>query len=1284
MGKRNWINWKKKAGMILCLGWGLPANGDLVITEFMADNSGAGRTDEDGAPSDWIEIYNAGNEAESTLGYTLSDNANNLQKWTFPDVSIPAGGYLIVYASGKDRAVPGSELHTNFSLAAGGEYLGLMKPDGATLTSSFHPEYPQQYEDVSFGIGSGGAIETETLVAVGDPLKFLVPASDIGTAWRGLGFDDSGWTDANSAVGYGYSGDEEAQIGAGGNVESVMKGVNASIYLRFQFEIAELAAVQELFFKAKVDDGFVVYLNGQQVADYNSPSPIQYNSTATGNGDPTGDYAIHPIDFVGKLVEGENILAIQGLNRSTSNRDFILISELEGEIQDLSAPLIDGYFSEPTPEGPNGPPEYSPPVQVEFSFSSRAFTDDFSLTLSHPDPEAVIRVTTDGSLPSNDPEDPSSEYSGAMSITRSTLVRARAFKERSLDGIGRTEGFIKLAASEASFSSDLPVIMLSSFGAGPPPESGTTIRDDVFMLIFEPDEVTGRTTLDRAPTIATRGGYRKRGSSSATNLKYSMSLETWDEFGNDQDIKPLGFASEADWILSARYFFDRSLMRNTFTYALSNEVGMWAPGTRFVELYNDTSGTEVVSTDYFGVYALMDKIEINKNRVDIEKIDPWETSEPEITGGYIFKNDRSDPGEGTFSVSGFQKGLVNVDPGIGEMNAQQKAYLTGFCNEATVALRASNGINPSTGKHFSEYLDIDEFIQHFWLNIFVMDPDWGRLSQFFHLDRGGKIVAGPMWDYDRTMGSRDGRDDNPLRWEGFKTNYDTSYTWFDPEFEWFGLLFGFNSSHYPPPHPDITLVDPQLKTSRKDIFQRVIDRWFELRSNELAEGGYTSIIDEMSAELTESQARNFARWSENPPGGITGTNYAEPGTSGWEREVSHLRGWLAARAGWIDSQFFSPPVFSQNGGVVAPGYVLSMTADDGSVYYTTDGSDPRASGGLPSASATSSGMLIISETTVVTARAYDGQQWGAPTQATFVVGGGLAGPGNLVISEIMYQPAEPTAAEVAAGFDNNNQFEYLEIYNVSDNPVDLTGVSFTNGFDFEFTGSAITVIPAKGRVLVVRNQAAFEERYGPGLSGIIAGEFANDTGLSGSGERLVLEGAGGVIRDIEYNDKYPWPEAPDGSGPSIVLVSPETIPDGNMGTNWRSSVGALGSAGVGDGVPFVGDPTEDLDGDGFNAFAEYAYGTSDSEATREGEIVMPAISPEGRFTISHPMNLAADDARIIVEISEDLNVWFEAGEMLDLVSEVHGGDGRSTFTFEALSPAVEVQRFFTRLRVLSR
>ena len=119
--------------------------------------------DRDGDFSNWIErstiqILNLSVSA----GWYLTDNASNKTKWQFPAVSIPAQGYLVVFASDKNRRYPGAELHTNFALSADGEYLGLIRPDGATVESEFATAYsPAPAADVAYGLGRDG--ETQRL-----------------------------------------------------------------------------------------------------------------------------------------------------------------------------------------------------------------------------------------------------------------------------------------------------------------------------------------------------------------------------------------------------------------------------------------------------------------------------------------------------------------------------------------------------------------------------------------------------------------------------------------------------------------------------------------------------------------------------------------------------------------------------------------------------------------------------------------------------------------------------------------------------------------------------------------------------------------------------------------------------------------------------------------------------------------------------------------------------------------------------------------------------------------
>ena len=113
-----------------------------LISEFLAANSN-GLRDEDGDASDWIEIHNPTAATINLEGWHLTDNDDNLDKWTFPSVEIAPGGFLMVFASKKDRARVGSELHTDFQLSSGGEYLGLVQPD-LGIASEFASEYPTQ------------------------------------------------------------------------------------------------------------------------------------------------------------------------------------------------------------------------------------------------------------------------------------------------------------------------------------------------------------------------------------------------------------------------------------------------------------------------------------------------------------------------------------------------------------------------------------------------------------------------------------------------------------------------------------------------------------------------------------------------------------------------------------------------------------------------------------------------------------------------------------------------------------------------------------------------------------------------------------------------------------------------------------------------------------------------------------------------------------------------------------------------------------------------------------
>jgi len=125
----------------------------VVISEFVASNT-SGLRDVDGETSDWIELHNGGTAPADLEGWCLTDDPQQVESWCFPKVSIPAGGYLLVFASGKRFSGPDSQLHTSFRLKATKDYLALVRPGGA-VAQEFDP-YPDQKENMAFGLTPGG------------------------------------------------------------------------------------------------------------------------------------------------------------------------------------------------------------------------------------------------------------------------------------------------------------------------------------------------------------------------------------------------------------------------------------------------------------------------------------------------------------------------------------------------------------------------------------------------------------------------------------------------------------------------------------------------------------------------------------------------------------------------------------------------------------------------------------------------------------------------------------------------------------------------------------------------------------------------------------------------------------------------------------------------------------------------------------------------------------------------------------------------------------------------
>ncbi len=941
----------------------------LRINEFVADNDGS-LLDKDGDDSDWIEIHNPGKVATSLSGHFLTDDKDDPTKWAFPDITVPPGGYLLVFASGKDQGIESNELHTNFSLSTGGEYLALTGNDGITPLSSFSPKYPEQVYGISYGNGSttDPVTESQTLVAWPADARWFIPTADIGDSWQLNNFDDSSWKAARTGIGFGYN--FPGFIGTGGNALEEMRGINPSAYIRVPFTLDNPAAVASMTLKLHFEDGVIAYLNGKKILSQSAPNSPVFNSTANDNsnnevraGDAMKEF---DIAFAGNLLAGQNMLSFQMLNRTISSSDVILIPELIAEVQQLPQTTRTGYMLDPTPGRQNSTINFNGLVgDTAFDIDRGFFDAPFNVRIDCPTPGATIIYTLDGSTPTptNGSQSPAPDAntpsSATLTINTTTVLRAAAFKDDFypsnvdtqtylfiddvLDQPAHPPGYplpwrqrngntipgdfemdpqvvgpiytreeLKESLRDLptiSIVTDIPNLFDQQTGIQVnPQDSGPTSerRVSVEMIDFE----------DVAPVQLDAGMLMNGNASRNTNRgKHNFRLAFRNEYGTGRLNFPL-FGNDAP---TER--FNQIILRggngNSWVHPTSavRQYAMytrdqWFRDAHFAMGYPEALQREVhvyFNGLYFGMHHLFERIE-----------EEWSA---ERFGG------TEDDWEGFRIVGGNNIEVIKGTPS--EVSSR-------MLDSWRATLDAAQAGNLS---EVQQYLDLDSFIDYLVLNYHAGNTDWDQnnVRAMRRVNPPGKYM---FFCHDAERAGM-----NALSTGNLSVNSITHSRG--------------GTAHRPTSIDTWLRDDPEYATRFADrVYKHLFNGGALTPENGRAQ--WQARVD----RIRNAMKAESAKWGDHQD--------ANPRTlvdfdRGVDRE---LNTWLPGRTAITISQMrasghypeIDPPLFNRHGGKVASGFGLLMTSDAGNIYYTQDGSDPRLPGG-----AINPGALIVPGAVVQTA-----------------------------------------------------------------------------------------------------------------------------------------------------------------------------------------------------------------------------------------------------------------------------------------------------------------------------
>ena len=946
------------------------------------------------------------------------------------------------------------------------------------------------------------------------------------------------------------------------DLQSRMAGVATSAYVRVPFTVDDPSRFDRLSLLMKYDDGFAAYLNGTLVASRNAPGALGYTSAALG---PRADgIAVVPeeidISAFRHLLQGNgapNVLAVHALNSAASDPDLLVAPEL------IASRTIAGpsYFTTPTPGAANVEGFLDYVRDVHFSVDRGILSAPTTIDITTATPGATIVYTTDGSIPTLTngiavaAPDAATAPLARITVNKTTTLRATAFRINYIPTNVDTQTYVFVSSvlsqpnvqpAGAYWDTQMDPNVVNAGQTYSVADALTSIP--TMSLVLPDADVFGPNGIYRNPLA--RGDAWER----ATSVEYFDPADPAARFQIDAGVRIQGGVSRdpSRPKKSLRLFFREQYGQGKLDFPL---FGEFSGAREFDSIvlrgghnysWANAGGTPVERSDY-----LRDEFS--------RRTQAAMTGKPVARGTFV-----------QLYINGLYWGLYNVTEQPDENWASE--HFGGADEDYDVLQPDNNGglevLSGTADAWNALFAAADAAVASGGV---IDDAEYASLRQRVDVDNLIDYMLGIIYRGDTDAPTLIGNGISPRNFYAVRSRLPGGLFQFQT---WDGEL-SMDQLNIDRTETAGNLNPARLYQqlrSNAEFRQLVADRAYQhlFHGGALSVATATQRLQALKAEIDKAIVGESARWGDakREPPGMRDTDWL--GEMNWL-----LNTYLPQRSNIVLSQLRTdfpmlntlPPEFringaARHGGQVNPGDTLTLVntnAGGGTIYYTTDGSDPRLPGGSPSPRAfTYSGSIPISQNLSIRARVRSGTTWSPIDVVDFNIHT-LAAAANLTVAEVNFHPHAPTPAELAVNPSfTADDFEFVELLNTGTTTVDLLEAEFDAGISFEFGNTSVA--PGQ-RVVIVRDLAAFRARYGSAIS--VAGTYGG--GLSDNGETLRLRTASGaIIRQFAYDDADSWHGRADGNGSTLEIIG--VAGDYDDARNWRSSYeygGTPGSAGAG-------------------------------------------------------------------------------------------------------------------------